>query len=153
MSAEEVTAIRRALEAGTLHPRTAKAGVGKAIVSLSHGPQAAEEAATEFDRIFREKGLPDDLEVFVVASLPVSEHIAVDVQADAQAGMAIPLVWLIKESGGTKSISQARRLIRQGGVSLDGDVVRDEHFRVSMDREHLLRVGKRFFRRIKLSTQ
>ena len=63
---------------------------------------------------------------------------------------SVPIAWLIAASQGTKSVSEARRVIRQGEVSLDGKVVRDESFRVPMDREHLLRVGKRFFRKVKV---
>ncbi len=137
MSPEAIDAMEEGLKLGTLHPRIAKAEVARKLVALYHGERAAEEATREFDRIFREKGLPDDINIFMV----VDEIAAVDI------------VWLIKESGGTRSLSEARRLIRQGGVSLDGEVVRDEHAKVSMDQEHLLRVGKRFFRRVKKGIQ
>lgn len=137
MSPEAVEAMDEALKLGTLHPRAAKAEVAWKLVALYRGEQAAEEAAIEFDRMFREKRLPDEISLFAVED----ERAAVD------------LVWLIKESGGTKSLSEARRLIRQGGVSLDGQVVRDECARVSLDCEHLLKVGKRFFRRVKKSVQ
>jgi tyrosyl-tRNA synthetase len=135
MSAESVEAIHRGLQDGSLHPRAAKAEVAKALATLYHGEQAAEEAASEFDRIFRDKGRPDDIEIFVVSDIPVTGTIDVAI--------------LVKNSGGAKSLSDARRLIRQGGVSLDGQVVRDEHLSVRLDREQLLKVGKRFFRRIK----
>jgi tyrosyl-tRNA synthetase len=135
MLSEAVEAMNEGLKLGTLHPRAAKAEVAWKLVALYRGEQAAEEAALEFDRMFRDKRLPDEISLFAVED----ERSAVD------------LVWLIKESGGTKSLSEARRLIRQGGVSLDGQVVRDECARVSLDCEHLLKVGKRFFRRVKKS--
>jgi len=62
---------------------------------------------------------------------------------------AVPIAWLNSASGGARILSKAKRLIRQGGVSLDGQVVRDEQLSVRLDRERLLKVGKRFFRRIK----
>jgi tyrosyl-tRNA synthetase len=132
-----VEAIERGLRDGSLHPREAKAEVAKSLVTLYHGERAADEAAGEFDRIFREKGLPDDIEVFAVGDVPLSGEGTID------------LARLIRDSGGAKSLSEARRLIRQGGVSLDGQVVRDEQRIVRMDQEHLLKVGKRFFRRIR----
>jgi len=135
MPPEAVEAIERGLRDGSLHPRQAKADVAKRLVALYHEEQAAEEAALEFDRIFRDKGRPDDIEIFVVADIPVTG--------------AVDVAILVKNSGGAKSLSDARRLIRQGGVSLDGQVVRDEHLSVRLDRERLLKVGKRFFRRIK----
>ncbi len=137
MSPEAIEAMEEGLKLGTLHPRIAKAEVARKLVALYHGERAAEEATCEFDRIFREKGLPDDINLFMVAD----EMTAVDI------------VWLLKESGGTRSLSEARRLIRQGGVSLDGEVVRDEYAKILMDREYLLRVGKRFFRRVKKNAQ
>ena len=137
MSPEAIEEMEEGLKLGTLHPRIAKAEVARKLVALYHGERAAEEATREFDRIFREKGLPDDINIFMVV-----DKIA-----------AVDIVWLIKESGGTRSLSEARRLIRQGGVSLDEEVVRDEHAKVSMDQEHLLRVGKRFFRRVKKGVQ
>ena len=137
MSPEAIETMEEGLKLGTLHPRIAKAEVARTLVALYHGERAAEEATCEFDRIFREKGLPDDINLFMV----VEEMSTVDI------------VWLIKESGGTRSLSEARRLIRQGGVSLDGEVVRDEYAKISMDREYLLRVGKRFFRRVKKNAQ
>lgn len=137
MLPEALERIEEGLNRGTLHPRTAKADVAGKLVALYHGERIAEEAALEFDRIFREKRLPNDIEVFSVAV----EMAVVD------------LVWLIKESGGTRSLSEARRLIRQGGISLDGEVVRNEPAKVAMDQEHLLRVGKRFFRKVKRIAQ
>lgn len=137
LSSEAVEAMDEGLKLGTMHPRTAKAELAKRLVALYRGEQAAEEAANEFDRIFRDKRLPDEIDSFMVED----ERVAVDI------------VWLIRESGGAKSLSEARRLIRQGGVSLNGEVVRDEYAKISMDREYLLKVGKRFFRRVKKSGQ
>lgn len=137
VSPEAVEAMKEGLKLGTLHPRTAKADVAGKLVALYRGERVAEEAALEFDRMFREKRLPDEIGLFMVEG----------------GTAAVDIVWLIKESGGTKSLSEARRLIRQGGVSLDGQVVRDESALVPLDREHLLKVGKRFFRRVKKNVQ
>src|SRR5574337_1561088 len=84
MPPDAIEAMEEGLKLGTLHPRSAKADVARRLVALYHGEQAADEAAHEFDRIFREKRLPDDINIFVV----VDEIAAVDI------------VWLIKEAGG-----------------------------------------------------
>ncbi|MBI2902642.1 MAG: tyrosine--tRNA ligase [Candidatus Methylomirabilis oxyfera] len=143
MSPEAVGAIEQGLRNGSLHPREAKANLAKNLVALYHDQKAAAEAAVEFDRIFRKKGLPDDVPIEIVYGHEILREKGVE--------NTVPLAWLIARSKGAESISQAKRLIRQGGVSLDGKVLIDEHFRVPMDREHLLRVGKRFFRRITVS--
>ncbi len=142
-SPESVAALRLGLEDGSLHPRAAKAELAKDLVTLYHGARSAEEAALEFDRMFKEKGLPDDIPEFLVPRAGI--------QPGQDGGRTVSITWLIASSEGARSLSEAKRLIRQGGVSLDGHVVTDEHLRVSMDREHVLRVGKRFFRRIKPS--
>jgi tyrosyl-tRNA synthetase len=140
MPPEEVQALQKGLSEGTLHPRVAKASVARSLVACYHGARAAEQAAREFDRVFRDKGLPDETPLFEVPEPRID--------SGGGSGETVPLVWLIMASGGTKSLSEARRLIRQGGVSLDGEVVLDESTRVPMDRDHLLKVGKRFFRKI-----
>jgi tyrosyl-tRNA synthetase len=96
MSLEAVEAMRRGLEGGSLHPRAAKAEVAKALATLYHGEQAAEEAALEFDRVFKEKGLPDDIPVFEVPE----GHV------DLGEGTrnSVPIAWLIATSGGTRSL-------------------------------------------------
>lgn len=138
---EEIDRIRRTLQDGSLHPRDAKVNLGKLLVGQYHSPGAAETASKEFDRVFRDKGLPDDIPVFEVSEDQVVHEEGV--------GYIVPIARLITASGGATSISQAKRLIRQGGVSLDGEVVHDEHFRVPVDRERRLRVGKLFFRRVR----
>jgi len=141
MSPEAVEPIRRGLDDDTLHPRAAKAEVARRLVALYHGERAAAEAALEFDRIFREKGLPDTIEVFEVPEGHIDQKEGVE--------GTVPLTRLVADTRAAASISEAKRLIRQGGVSLDGEVIWDEYCKVTMDREYLLKVGKRFFRRIK----
>src|SRR5574337_1192728 len=63
---EAVEAMEEGLRLGTLHPRTAKAELAGKLVALYRGERAAEEAAVEFDRIFREKKLPDVILEFQV---------------------------------------------------------------------------------------
>ena len=142
LSPEEVARVREGLEQGTLHPRDAKVNLGKILVSLYHSPEAAEAAAKEFDRVFRDKGLPDDIPLFEVPERNIIHEEGI--------GYIVPIAWLITACGGATSISQAKRLIRQRGVSFDDQVVQDEHLRVAIDREERpLRVGKRFFRRVR----
>jgi tyrosyl-tRNA synthetase len=141
MSVEAVEAIRRGLDGETLHPRAAKAEVARRLVALYHGERAAAEATLEFDRIFREKGLPDEVPVFEVPEGHMDQEEGVE--------NTVSLAKLVAQVRAANSVSEAKRLIRQGGVSLDGEVIWDEYYMVTMDREHLLKVGKRFFRRVR----
>jgi len=116
-------------------PRQAKAGLAAAVVELYHGSQAAREAAEEFDRVFRDKGLPDEVPESV---LPASV-----VEPDG--------VWLVRaltHLGLAASASAARRLIKEGGVRVDGRRVEDEQERLPRGTACLLQVGKRRFHRV-----
>ena len=111
MSSEAIKAMHRGLEDGSLHPRTAKAELAKHLVALYRGLPAAEEAALEFDRVFREKGLPDEVPEFLVPRAQLGQEEGCE--------NTVLITWLIAAAEGTKSLSEARRLIRQGGVSLE----------------------------------
>lgn len=135
LPAAEVEEIRQGLAGGSLHPRDAKVRLAKILVGLYHSPREAEAAAAEFDRVFRDREPPSD----VPSYQPPGELIE-----DGQAW----LVALLAAAGACPSRSEARRLILQGGVTVDGKPVREEGYRLPLDREHLLQVGKRRFLRV-----
>ncbi len=127
-SAEEAEAMESALREGKLHPRDAKALVAERMVARYHGKEAAFAARQEFDRMFRQKQLPDDIET-VALQLPMS------------------LVDALVAVGIVPSKSEARRLIAQGGVYVNGERVSDYAAHLSSG-EHIVKVGKRRFVRI-----
>jgi tyrosyl-tRNA synthetase len=120
-----------------LPPRDQKAKLAHWIVASFHDAGAADAAAHEFDRMFRDKGLPDDI--------PESDLPGELVEDDG--------VWLVRaltHVGLAGSSSAARRLIREGGVRLDGERVEDEQARLPRGAEALLQVGKRRFCRVRV---
>jgi tyrosyl-tRNA synthetase len=90
-------------------PNQAKRELGRRIVERFHGADAAAAAEARFDQIHVERGIPDDIEELDLAPF----------RGD---GGGIHLPMLISQAFGTSS-SEARRLIRQGGVKLDGEPV------------------------------
>ena len=121
------------------HPRQAKEELAKIIVKDFQGKEAADEAAGEFRRVFSEKQLPEDLESHIVQS---GNYSAVE---------------LIRESGLVASNSEARRLIRQGAVSLLQETggsrkVGDEKEVLALNsgEAFVLKVGPRRFKRIQV---
>jgi len=122
------------LASGVLHPRLAKENLAKEIVARYHSPAAAEEAARQFAAVFREGALPEEIEE---VHLTVSEE-------------AIWLPKVLQQAGLTGSTSEARRLIQQGGVQVDGVKVNDVDLALAAGKEYLLRVGKRKFKRVHL---
>jgi len=115
------------------HPRDAKVRLAKEMVSLLHGEAEAEEAAAAFDRQFRSKELPDDIP---------------EVAWPGDGGL--PLANLLRELGLAASGGEARRLVSQGGVRLDGEVATEPMQLVEPPHgELLVQVGKRRFARVR----
>jgi len=132
LSLEGIAQIREGLEQGTLHPRVAKVNLGKTLVSLYHSPAAAAAAAQEFDRIFRDRLLPEEI-----------EHVRIPA-----ADQPLLLYVVLPRAGLASSNSEARRLIRQGAVEVNGERVLDPNQALAADQEYLVRVGKRRFKKI-----
>ena len=121
----------KALLAG--HPRDAKVRLGRELVTLLHGADAGAAAADAFDRQFRGGELPDDIP-----------------EVSWPAEGSLPLANLLRELGLTSSGGEARRLVQQGGVRLDGEVAKQPMELVSPpEGELLVQVGKRRFARVK----
>lgn len=135
LSSEEVARIREGLEQGTFHPRQAKVDLGKILVSLYHSPDAAEKAAAEFDRVFRDREEPEEIETVEIPS--------------ASGIFLLPQV--LTATGLTSSNSEARRLIRQGAVEVDGETVGNEHLELRPGTQYKVRVGKRRFKNIRFT--
>jgi tyrosyl-tRNA synthetase len=112
------------------HPREAKARLAIEIVTFFHSRDEAEAALEGFNRQFRDRELPEDIPS---ASWPSEDE-------------SLPLAILLKELELAKSSSEARRLVQQGGVRLDGEVRNDPMESVARPQEPLLiQVGKRRF--------
>ncbi len=127
---EEVDGIVSHLEAGTLHPNDAKRRLGRAVVALYWGDEAASPAEEEFDRVFRDRNAPEDL-------------------ADHSIGTVDPvsLVTVIREAFDVSG-AEARRLLDQGAVRIDDVVVNALEVPRSDLVGSVLRVGKRRFVRL-----
>lgn len=133
----EVENVQARLASGDYHPAEAKRDLAERIVTLYHGAEAADLARSHFDRVFREKERPEEMEE---AALP---------PAAVQNG-TVWLPRLLVELGLAASNGEARRLIAQGGVRIDGTVVSDagtEHEPEGL-RGVALQVGRRRFVRI-----
>ena len=134
LSAAEIEALGSRVVSGDLYPKAAKQRLARIIAAGFHGEEAADAAAQEFDNFFREGGLPDD----------IAEH-GFDGAEPAW------IVRMIRECGFASSNGEARRLLAQGAVSLDGERVTSDEATVPNDGvERLLKVGKRRFAKVKV---
>jgi tyrosyl-tRNA synthetase len=136
MPREEIAAIRAGMADGSINPRDAKARLARALVTQYHSAGAAQAASDRFQETFGARLFPADAPVVT----PSAEFM--------EPGGGVWIVRLVTLAGAAPSGSEARRLIRQGGVEVDGEVVRDEEFRVILDRERRVQVGKRRFFRV-----
>ena len=135
-SEAEIEADRARVAAGELHPMDAKKQLARTIVEEFHSTDEAAQAQHEFERVFSARNLPQDIPEIELGVDSVSVLLA---KALVLAGLA-------------PSNSEARRLITQGGVKVEGEAVRD--IKATLDANSsapiLVQVGKRKFARLTL---
>lgn len=134
---EEVKGADRGLQDGSMHPRDAKARLAREIVKMWHGPAAAAEAERQFERVFVDKDAPENIPDAALSSDELKQG-------------RVRLIKLLVLAGLAESNSEARRLISQGGVSINGDRINDVDADVPVKDGAVLRVGRRRFARIRL---
>jgi tyrosyl-tRNA synthetase len=134
VSMETIEGMKRMVEQGELHPKKAKEGLAMRVINDFHDEQAAKAAREEFERIFQQHGLPDD----------IAEH------RFAAEGGKVFLPMLLTVIGMASSRSEANRLLKQGAVSIDGERVGQSTVEVAVEpgEKRLFKVGKRRFARV-----
>jgi tyrosyl-tRNA synthetase len=125
----EVGEIESGLDTGELHPRDVKMRLAREIVEIYHGEAAVGPAEDAFRRVFQDRGTPEDIPEFEVSGTQ-------------------SIVEIMVAAGLASSKSEAKRLIDQKGVRLDGEVVTDKTFVPELDQSKILKVGKRKFIRL-----
>lgn len=122
------------------HPRAAKVALAKAVVRRYHTDKDAEAASAEFDRIFKEHALPDNIP-------------DVQIPREELTDGKIWITRLIVLCGFANTNSEARRLVQQGGVSINNDTLNNPSLNIEIKPDTILKVGKRRFARIVLKNQ
>jgi tyrosyl-tRNA synthetase len=156
---EEIAALAAEVNAGTKHPMDVKMALAKEIIAGFHGEAAAEKAAAEFQRVFRDREAPEEMKEFTVKPLGEAGGIFVrsknrDIEEiQAVTGLSTQSEkWsrLLPYFGIVSSTSEAERVIKQGGFELDGNVVQNPSVKLDLTRAatYTLRLGKKKFLRI-----
>ncbi|HEV8723240.1 MAG TPA: tyrosine--tRNA ligase [Candidatus Binatia bacterium] len=121
----EIQNLRSQVDDGSLHPMAAKKTLGMELVTRFHGAAAAEAARSYFETKFQKKATPSDIRTQFAAPEPI---------------------WIcrliVDRLKFAKSTSEARRLIAQGAVKVDGQVVSDANFQFHYPQHQILEVGK-----------
>jgi len=129
----EITTLAAEVKAGSKHPMDVKMSLAQEIISGFQGAEAAEKAGAEFQRIFRDREAPEEAPVRKIPCGPAKRLSALLVE------------WQLSPSR-----SEADRLVKQGGVELDGERISDvkKDIDLTTPREFLLRAGKKKFLRV-----
>jgi tyrosyl-tRNA synthetase len=127
-SMEKILAMKRSVEEGK-NPRDIKYELAKEIVGRFHSPEVANKAMQEFIARFRSGAMPDDIPEKTLQS----------------EGGSISIAQVLKETGLTKSTSEAIRKIREGGVRINGERVENPKLELNSGAAVVLQLGKRRF--------
>ena len=133
VSVLDIQALKANVESGKRHPMDVKADLAQVIIGNYHGASAAQTAREEFNRVFRQKEIPDDIET---KNMPV--------------GPPIRLTKLLASLSLAPSVTEAQRLIESGAVHLNDERITNVKTEVDFSKpaEYTFKVGKRRFLRL-----
>lgn len=134
---DEVDEIEQGLADGSLHPNKVKRALARNIITAYHNEKDAVAAEEQFDRVFKQHEMPDDIPVFKADLTPNDEGLVYLAKILADAGLA-------------SSAGEARRFIDGGGVKIDGEAVAAKAYNVEPEKllGAILQVGKRKYVKI-----
>jgi tyrosyl-tRNA synthetase len=132
ISMDEINSMKKDAKSGSMNPKDAKIRLAKDIIRTYHSQKAAEQAAKEFENIFSKGSMPKEMPVYKVKN------------SDLEDGK-IWICALLTKAGLTRSNTEARRMIKQGGVIAGGEKISDENLQLMPENGMIIQVGKRRF--------
>ncbi len=135
LRADEIETLSLDMENGLIHPKEVKKKLARELTARFHNLEAAEKAESNFEKVFKHHGLPEDIPMKYLSS--------------DQEDIWLPR--LLMDTDLVSSTSEARRLIKQQAVSLDGVKVVDTDHKISPTEEILIKIGKRRFCKVQFS--
>ena len=121
--------VSQKLEDGSINPMGLKRELARKIVTLYHDENKAIEAENHFNKVTVSKGVPDDIDEYQLKEDDL-------------------LVNVIADSGLLNSKSEARRMIKQSAVKIDGEIVNNIYHKITTSDSFILKVGKRKFLKV-----
>jgi len=140
VSLDDLERIKKDLSRKDLNPMVIKKELGRKLVDMYHAEGSGQQAQDEFERVFSQKQLPDNIPELTGEDL-------VKLELNPQ---QIYLVHLITKSKMSKSNGEARKLIKAGAVTIDEQKITDPDYEFELNAEMVLKVGKRRFLRLKV---
>ncbi len=129
----EVKAVEEGLKDGSVHPRNAKVDTAIRIVSKYHTAEAGKAAFEEFERVFKNKDIPDNIDEMEIETDDGTEG----------------LLNILAKTKLIPSKKEAKRMVEQGAVSIDGEKSADPFAAIDLKEQKLFKVGKRKFLYVK----
>lgn len=133
ISIDELKLLKDGIKSGRIHPKDAKVTFAKEIITRFHSKEAAETAHTNFEKLFKEKEIPEDIETIEIKKDELEKW----------------LPKLLLNIGMVASTSEGKRMINQGAVIINGEKVKSED--TPMNNQLIIKVGKRKFKKIILT--
>ncbi|MFC1556718.1 tyrosine--tRNA ligase [candidate division KSB1 bacterium] len=131
ISKQELEKIENDLNNPDVNPMDLKRRLAREIISMYHSEKEAQEAEKEFDKVFKHKEEPTDIEEFRLTE-----------------NQPVWIIRLLSLAGMISSNSEGKRLVRQGAISLNGEKITDEKADVTIESGAILKAGKRKFKKI-----
>jgi tyrosyl-tRNA synthetase len=128
---EDVDIIRKDIASGKLHPKKAKSNLAKNIVTQYYGKKQAEKEEKDFERVFKQKGSPEDMPEIVISQDEIN------------------IIDLLMEVKLCESRGEAKRLVQQGGITVNKERIKDAKQRIKITKETKeLRAGRLRFAKV-----
>lgn len=133
----EIVSLEKDMKNGSLNPSLAKRRLAGIIISYLHSKKEAKKSEEDFDLVFKKKEIPDDIEEYIIKKADPDER-------------KVWIVRLLVDSGMAGSNGEARRLIKQGAIRIDGKKVEDDSIEMETGslQGKIVQKGKRHFRKI-----
>ena len=154
---QQIAALKQEVSSGALHPMDAKMRLAEEIVSGFHGPDPARKAAENFQRVFRDRQAPQEMKEIKLKRVPGGLFISTPRKGEVDETTTVNLpsgiekwskvLMMTKEA---QSTTDAERVIKQGGLEINGETVVDPSHKVDLDKKasYELKFGKKKFLRI-----
>lgn len=126
----KIEEFRTGLQEGIINPRDAKFELAKTIVRMYHSAPAAENASTEFEKVFSKKELPTELKEFKIGAEEIN------------------IVDLLVKTNLMPSRAEAKRKIKEGAIDIDGTTIKDINYTVRLNKPVIVKAGKHRFLKI-----
>jgi tyrosyl-tRNA synthetase len=153
----DIAALKREVASGATHPMDVKMALAQEVIAGFHGQDAARRAAENFQRVFRDRQAPAEMNEVTLKRMPMGHSVRRKTVSGSSSHMVTdlskgPEKWskLLAYLGEVPSASEAERLMKQGGFEINGTVTKDPTCKVNLSEpgSYEVRAGKKKFLRI-----